>query len=74
MKKVHLIAVSPASTVFRFGQMLQAGHHPEYLVYDREQAGTTTLLLPCRLQATTSQPLMGSTPTPFLSDKPPKRA
>lgn len=35
VKKVHLIAVSPASTVFRFGQMLQAGHHPEYIVYDR---------------------------------------
>lgn len=35
VKKVHLIAVCPASTVFRFGQMLQAGHHPEYLVYDR---------------------------------------
>lgn len=35
VQKVHLIAVSPASTVFRFGQMLQAGHHPEYLVYDR---------------------------------------
>lgn len=33
--KVHLIAISPASTVFRFGQMLQAGHHPEYVVYDR---------------------------------------
>lgn len=33
--KVHLIAISPASTVFRFGQMLQAGHHPEYMVYDR---------------------------------------
>ena len=35
VQKVHLIAVSPASTVFRFGQMLQAGHHPEYVVYDR---------------------------------------
>ncbi|TBW36236.1 SAVED domain-containing protein [Azotobacter chroococcum] len=33
--KVHLIAISPASTVFRFGQMLQAGHHPKYVVYDR---------------------------------------
>lgn len=33
--KVHLIAISPASTVFRFGQMLQPGHHPEYIVYDR---------------------------------------
>lgn len=35
VKKVHLIAVSPASTVLRFGQMLQAGNHPDYLVYDR---------------------------------------
>jgi hypothetical protein len=35
VKKVHLIAISPASTVFRFGQMLQAGHHPEYTIYDR---------------------------------------
>lgn len=33
--KVHLIAISPASTVFRFGQMLQAGHHPLYTIYDR---------------------------------------
>lgn len=33
--KVHLIAISPASTVFRFGQMLQAGHHPPYTIYDR---------------------------------------
>lgn len=35
VRKVHLIAVSPAATVFRFGQMLQPGHHPEYIVYDR---------------------------------------
>jgi hypothetical protein len=35
VQKIHLIAISPASTVFRFGQMLQAGHHPEYIVYDR---------------------------------------
>lgn len=35
VKRVHLICVSPASTVLRFGQMLQAGHHPEYIVYDR---------------------------------------
>jgi hypothetical protein len=32
---VHLIGVSPASTLFRFGQILQAGHHPDYIVYDR---------------------------------------
>lgn len=35
VNKVHLIAISPASTVFRFGQMLQAGHHPLYTIYDR---------------------------------------
>lgn len=35
VQKIHLIAISPASTVFRFGQMLQAGHHPECIVYDR---------------------------------------
>lgn len=34
-QRVHLISISPASTVFRFGQMLQAGHHPEYILYDR---------------------------------------
>lgn len=33
--RVHLIGVSPASTMFRFGQMLQAGHHPLYQLYDR---------------------------------------
>jgi len=35
VQKVHLIVVSPASVAFRFGQMLQAGHHPLYVVYDR---------------------------------------
>lgn len=39
-KKVHLIAISPASTVFCFGQLLQAGHHPEYIVYDRAGNGS----------------------------------
>lgn len=33
--RVHLIGVSPASTLFCFGQMLQAGHHPTYTIYDR---------------------------------------
>lgn len=37
---VHLIAISPASTLFCFGQMLQAGHHPTYTIYDRA-AGTS---------------------------------
>jgi hypothetical protein len=34
-KRVHLIGVAPASTLFRFGQLLQAGHHPLYQLYDR---------------------------------------
>ena len=37
---VHLIAISPASTVFCFGQMLQAGHHPTYTIYDRAAGAT----------------------------------
>lgn len=32
---IHLIGISPASALFRFGQILQAGHHPTYVVYDR---------------------------------------
>ena len=42
--KVHLIGLSPASTLFRFGQMLQAGHHCPYVVYDRPNH--TTRFLP----------------------------
>jgi hypothetical protein len=34
-RTVHVIAVSPASSVFRFGQMLQAGHHATCVLYDR---------------------------------------
>lgn len=34
-KKIHLIGVSPASALLRFGQLLQAGHHPTYTLYDR---------------------------------------
>ncbi|MES3041167.1 MAG: SAVED domain-containing protein [Pseudomonadota bacterium] len=32
---VHLFGISPASALFRFGQLLQPGHHPPYQVYDR---------------------------------------
>jgi hypothetical protein len=32
---VHLIGIGPASTLVAFGQMLQAGHHSTYTVYDR---------------------------------------
>lgn len=32
---VHLIGIGPVSTLFRFGQLLQPGHHCEYTVYDR---------------------------------------
>lgn len=34
-KHVHVLGVSPASTLFRFGQLLQAGHHSAYTIYDR---------------------------------------
>lgn len=37
VSRVHLVAVTPASSAFRFGQFLQAGHHPEYILYDRPQ-------------------------------------
>ncbi|MBI3286187.1 MAG: SAVED domain-containing protein [Burkholderiales bacterium] len=39
-RKVHLIAPSPASALFCFGQMLQPGHHPPYVVYDRPNGST----------------------------------
>lgn len=32
---VHLIGVSPASTLFSFGQLLQAGNHCPYTIYDK---------------------------------------
>ncbi|MDD5267590.1 MAG: SAVED domain-containing protein [Methylococcales bacterium] len=37
--RIHLLGVSPASTLFRFGQLLQAGHHSAYTVYDRPDRG-----------------------------------
>jgi hypothetical protein len=40
-RHVHLIAISPASTVFSFGQMLQAGNHPLYTIYDRASGQST---------------------------------
>lgn len=42
-KRVHLIAISPASTLFCFGQMLQAGNHALYTFYDRA-AGQATFV------------------------------
>lgn len=33
--KVHVFGISPASTLFRLGQLLQAGNHPTYHIYDR---------------------------------------
>lgn len=35
VKKVHLMCVAPPTALFKFGQMMQAGHHPPYVVYDR---------------------------------------
>lgn len=34
-KRIHLIILSPASAVFRIGQLMQAGHHAEFTLYDR---------------------------------------
>ncbi|MFC6633335.1 SAVED domain-containing protein [Microbulbifer taiwanensis] len=34
-KKIHVFGVSPASAIFKFGQMLQAGNHSIYRTYDR---------------------------------------
>lgn len=34
-QKVHVFGISPACTLFKFGQMLQAGNHSIYRVYDR---------------------------------------
>ncbi|HDR9317935.1 TPA: SAVED domain-containing protein [Burkholderia vietnamiensis] len=34
-RRVHLIVVAPASATFSIGQLLQAGHHAAYTLYDR---------------------------------------
>lgn len=34
-RRVHLIVVAPASAAFSIGQLLQAGHHTEFTLYDR---------------------------------------
>lgn len=34
-KRVHLIVMSPSSTTFSLGQLMQVGHHAEFILYDR---------------------------------------
>ncbi|MBP4049365.1 SAVED domain-containing protein [Chromobacterium violaceum] len=34
-KRVHLIVLCPASAAFSIGQLMQAGHHAEFTLYDR---------------------------------------
>lgn len=34
-QRVHLIAVCPASAAFSIGQLMQAGHHATFILYDR---------------------------------------
>lgn len=34
-KRVHLIVMSPASAAFSIGQLMQAGHHAVFILYDR---------------------------------------
>lgn len=36
--RVHAVPVAPATVCIRLGQLLQARHHPEYLIYERDQA------------------------------------
>jgi len=39
-KVIHVFGISPASTLFKFGQMLQAGNHSICRVYDRPNGST----------------------------------
>lgn len=32
---IHLFGIAPASTLFRYGQLLRPGHHSTHLLYDR---------------------------------------
>lgn len=34
-KRVHLIVLCPASAAFSIGQLMQAGHHANFILYDR---------------------------------------
>jgi hypothetical protein len=34
-KRVHLVVVCPASAAFSIGQLMQAGHHATFILYDR---------------------------------------
>lgn len=63
--KVHLIGVSPASTLFRFGQLMQAGHHCPYVVYDRPNHSSPFLpaLTIDGQQATDAMPIGNGRPT-----------
>jgi hypothetical protein len=63
--KVHLIGVSPASTLFRFGQLMQAGHHCPYVVYDRPNHSSPFLpaLTINGQQATDAMPIGTGRPT-----------
>jgi hypothetical protein len=66
--KVHLIGIAPASALFRFGQLLQAGHHCPYVVYDRPNFTTpfTTALTIDGRHATDAMPAGAGQPTTIL--------
>lgn len=40
-KSVHLIVLSPASAAFSIGQLMQAGHHSDFILYDRSDRSQT---------------------------------
>lgn len=34
-QKIHLVAISPVTATVAYGQLLQAGHHADHIIYDR---------------------------------------
>jgi hypothetical protein len=35
VRKIHVVAIAPATACFRFGQKMQARHHANYILYER---------------------------------------
>ncbi|MDN7894375.1 SAVED domain-containing protein [Burkholderia cepacia] len=63
-KRVHLIALAPASSAFSFGQLLQAGHHPAYVLYDRADS-SSPFIQTFTIDGQRVFPLAGSTQDPI---------
>jgi hypothetical protein len=63
-RRVHLIVMAPASSVFSFGQLLQAGHHPVYTLYDRS-SGQDRFIEAFSIDGHMVHPPAGSTQKPL---------